>query len=293
MRGRNANSISVRDNSYTRGYQAYQNNARLCDFPAPEASNPGSAPGRHALQTFAKAARVTLHLTLGPVPARHRRHMKKVAVILSGCGVFDGAEIHESVLTLLALDQAGADIHCAAPNIPQAHVVNHLDGSTSESESRNVLQESARIARGAIADLAQLDPADFDAIALPGGFGAAKNLCGFAFDSESFEVDPTLADFLTKAHALGKPIAFACIAPAVAAKLFGPEGLRYTIGTDEGTATALSKWGGEHVSCPVDDIVVDAERKIVTTPAYMLAERISEAHAGLGKMVDALLALAD
>ncbi len=218
--------------------------------------------------------------------------MKKVAVILSGCGVFDGAEIHESVLTLLAIDKAGASYQCAAPNISQAHVINHIDGSEVESETRNVLQESARIARGEIADLANINPADFDAIALPGGFGAAKNLCNFAFDADSLAIDPTLESFLKKAHALGKPIAFACIAPAVAAKVFGSEGLRFTIGTDEDTASALTQWGGEHVNCAVDEIVVDDARKIVTTPAYMLAQRISEAQSGLSKMVDALLAMA-
>ena len=219
--------------------------------------------------------------------------MKNIAVILSGCGVFDGAEIHESVLTLLAIDTAGARYTCAAPDINQAQVINHLAGAPSEGESRNVLQESARIARGDIKPLSEIDPADFDAIILPGGFGAAKNLCNFAFDAANLEVEPTLATLLTKAHELGKPLAFACIAPAIAAKLFGPKGLEFTIGNDAGTAEALAAHGGTHVNCPVDEIVIDETLKIVTTPAYMLAQRISEAHAGLTKMVNATLALVD
>lgn len=218
--------------------------------------------------------------------------MKKVAVILSGCGVFDGAEIHESVLTLLAIDQAGASYDCVAPDKPQAHVINHSDGSVAENESRNVFQESARIARGTIKRLSEIDPSEYDAIALPGGFGAAKNLCNFAFDADGLTVDEELKAFLLKARELDRPIAFACIAPAIAAKVFGPSGLRFTIGNDAGTAQSLEKWGGTHVDCPVDEIVIDNDLKIVTTPAYMLAQRISEANAGLCKMVGALLDMA-
>jgi len=217
--------------------------------------------------------------------------MKKIAVILSGCGVFDGAEIHESVLTLLAIDSAGATYSCAAPDIAQAQVINHNAGAPDTSSGRNVLQESARIARGEITSLEGLDPADFDAIILPGGFGAAKNLCNFAFDAENLEVEPSLAAFLLKARTLEKPLAFACIAPAIAAKLFGPQGLRFTIGNDPKTAQALSAYGGTHVDCPVDDIIVDENLRIVTTPAYMLAQRITEAQTGLSKMVNATLDL--
>ena len=216
--------------------------------------------------------------------------MNKVAVVLSGCGVFDGAEIHESVLTLLAIDQAGASYDCFAPDINQAHVIDHVAGKPVEEASRNVLQESARIARGEIKALSELDPAAYQAIILPGGFGAAKNLCNFAFDAENLTVNEELEAKLLKAHELGKTLAFACIAPAVAAKLFGPQGIKFTIGTDAGTAQALEKWGGSHVDCPVEDIVVDDNLNIVTTPAYMLAQRISEANAGLSKMVEATLA---
>jgi enhancing lycopene biosynthesis protein 2 len=218
--------------------------------------------------------------------------MKKVALILSGCGVFDGAEIHESVLTLLALDRANAQVVCAAPDIPQHHVINHLTGQPATGESRNVLVESARIARGKIIPLARLDVRDVDAVILPGGFGAAKNLCDFALAGERFGVHEQVAAVLQAAHKLGKPIGFVCIAPAIAAKLFGAEQVEFTIGTDEGTARALSSSGAAHVNCNVFNAVVDRRLKIVSTPAYMLAGRITEAEAGINKLVQAVLDMA-
>jgi enhancing lycopene biosynthesis protein 2 len=218
--------------------------------------------------------------------------MKKVAVLLSGCGVFDGAEIHESVLTLLALDRAGAQAVCVAPDIPQYHVINHLTRQPVPQETRNVLVESARIARGNIVALNQLKPKEVDAVIVPGGFGAAKNLCTFALAGENFEVHPQVASFLREAHQLGKPIGLVCIAPAIAAKLFGPEKVEFTIGNDAGTAQALSKHGASHVNCTVYNAVVDRRHKIVTTPAYMLAGRITEAEAGINKLVQAVLEMA-
>lgn len=218
--------------------------------------------------------------------------MKKVAVILSGCGVFDGAEIHESVLTLLALDRANAKVTCAAPDVAQHHVVNHLTKQPAPGESRNVLVESARIARGNIIPLSQLQISDIDAIILPGGFGAAKNLCDFALAGESFGVNPEVARVLQDAHKAGKPLGFICIAPAIAAKLFGGEKLEFTIGNDAGTAKALAADGAQHVNCNVRGVVVDRRLKIVTTPAYMLASRITEAEAGINKLVQAVLEMA-
>lgn len=218
--------------------------------------------------------------------------MKKVAVILSGCGVFDGAEIHESVLVLLALDRANAQIVCAAPNVAQHHVVNHLTKAPEAGEQRNVLVESARIARGNILPLDQLKVTEVDAVILPGGFGAAKNLCNFALAGENFAVNDQVARVLQEAHKLGKPIGFVCIAPAIAAKLFGGEKVEFTIGNDEGTAKALSGGGAKHVSCNVYNMVVDRRLKVVTTPAYMLANRITEAEAGINKLVQAVLELA-
>jgi len=218
--------------------------------------------------------------------------MKKVAVILSGCGVNDGAEIHESVLTLLALDRAGASVVFAAPDVQQAHVVDHQEGAPVDGATRNVRSESARIARGPVKDVADLDPAEFDAVILPGGYGAAKNLSTFAFDGTDFEVNSALATFLRSFHELKRPIGLICIAPAIGAHLFGREGLRYTIGTDQETASALAPHGGEHVDCSVEDIVVDDKLNVVTTPAYMLAQRIGEAETGINKLVTEVLARA-
>lgn len=218
--------------------------------------------------------------------------MKRVAVILSGCGVFDGAEIHESVLVLLALDRLNARITCTAPDIAQHHVINHLTQQPTPKETRNVLVESARIARGNIVPLSQLKLSDVDALIVPGGFGAAKNLCNFAFAGSDLEVQPEVGKVLKEAHKAGKPIGFVCIAPAIAAKLFGPEKVQLTIGSDAGTAKALESAGAKHVSCNVFNVVVDRQLKIVTTPAYMLAQRITEAEAGINKLVQAVLEMA-
>lgn len=217
--------------------------------------------------------------------------MKKVAVILSGCGVFDGSEIHESVLVLLALDRANAQAICTAPDIPQYHVVNHYTKQPVPGEVRNVLVESARIARGNIVPLNQLKVSDIDAVILPGGYGAAKNLCNFAIAGENFTVHPEVEKFLKEAHNSGKPIGFVCIAPAIAAKLFGDKKVEFTIGNDKQTADVLSKSGACHVNCTVHNAVIDKKLKIVTTPAYMLATRITEAEAGINKLVQAVLEL--
>lgn len=218
--------------------------------------------------------------------------MKRVAVILSGCGVFDGAEIHESVLVLLALDRANAQAICAAPDVPQYHVVNHLTRQVVANETRNVLVESARIARGNILPLDRLKVNELDALILPGGFGAAKNLCTFALDQENYGVHPQVARVLLDAHQAGKPLGFVCIAPALAAKLFGPEKVEFTIGSDAGAAATLTKNGGAHIPCNVRNVVIDSRLKIVSTPAYMLAQRITEAEAGINRLVQAVLDLA-
>ena len=218
--------------------------------------------------------------------------MPRVGVVLSGCGVYDGAEIHESVLTLLALDRAGAEAVCLAPDVAQKHVVNHLTGQPAEGESRNVLVEAARIARGNVKDLAGFDPSGLDALVLPGGFGAAKNLCDFAFKGAECEVNPEVARVVRAVHAAGRPVGAVCIAPVILAKLLGDEKPRLTIGTDPGTAAAIERMGGAHVSCGGGGAVVDAERRLVTTPAYMLDSPISEVSAGIEKLVAEVLALA-
>ncbi|MNF56683.1 MULTISPECIES: isoprenoid biosynthesis glyoxalase ElbB [unclassified Pseudomonas] len=214
---------------------------------------------------------------------------KKVAVILSGCGVYDGAEIHESVITLLRLGQRGAQVQCFAPDIAQMHVVNHLTGEEMP-ESRNVLVESARIARGNIKDIREANVEDFDALIVPGGFGAAKNLSNFAVEGAACTVQPDVLA-LTEAFAeAGKPVGLICISPALAAKIYGP-GVTCTIGNDADTAAAMDKMGAIHADCAVTEIVEDKARKLVSTPAYMLAQSISEAASGINKLVDRVLEL--
>ncbi|MEG5265107.1 isoprenoid biosynthesis glyoxalase ElbB [Pseudomonas sp. JDS28PS106] len=214
---------------------------------------------------------------------------KKVAVILSGCGVYDGAEIHESVLTLLRLDQRGAEVQCFAPDIPQHHVVNHLTGGEMP-ETRNVLIESARIARGAIKDIREADVNEFDALIVPGGFGAAKNLSDLASQGAACRVESQLLTLAEAFAVAGKPVGLICISPALAAKIYGP-GVTCTIGNDPDTAAAITKMGGLHEECEVTEIVEDTARKLVTTPAYMVAKSISEAAAGINKLVDRVLEL--
>lgn len=216
----------------------------------------------------------------------------KVGVVLSGCGVYDGAEIHESVLTLLALDRAGAEAVCLAPDVEQRHVVNHLTGQPADGETRNVLVEAARIARGAVKDLAGFDPAPLAALVLPGGFGAAKNLSSFAFRGADCTVHPEVARVVRAVHGAGKPVGAVCIAPVILAKLLGDESPRMTIGTDAGTAEAIEKMGGRHVSCGGGKDVVDEERRLVTSPAYMLDSPISEVADGIEKLVADLLRMA-
>ena len=204
----------------------------------------------------------------------------------------DGSEIHEAVLTLLAIDRAGAEAICMAPNIPQRHVVNHLTNEESKGETRNVLVESARIARGKIRDIAGVKANDIDALIFPGGFGAAKNLCDYAFSGPDCSVNPEVARLAMEIHRAGKPIGTVCIAPVIAAKLLGSEHPQITIGTDKNTAKDIEKMGAKHVSCPVTDFVVDKERKLVSTPAYMLANSIKDAAAGIEKLVKAVIELA-
>ena len=217
---------------------------------------------------------------------------KKIGVILSGCGVYDGSEIHEAVITLLAIDRAGAEAVCMAPNIEQMHVINHLVGEPAEGESRNVLVESARIARGDIRDIADVSVKDFDALILPGGFGAAKNLCNFAVKGPDCDVNPEVARLIKDVVAAQKPLAAVCIAPALLAKVLGPvNSPALTIGDNEEVAGALTKMGATHIQCPVKETVVDRENKIVSSPAYMLAGSISEAADGIEKTVHELIGM--
>lgn len=217
--------------------------------------------------------------------------MKKIGVVLSGCGVYDGSEIHEATITLLAIARSGAQAVCFAPDKRQFDVIDHLSGDAM-AESRNVLMESARIARGEVLPLSQAQADELDALIVPGGFGAAKNLCSFATQGADCDVDSDLKALALALHQAGKPLGFMCIAPAMLPKIFDFP-LRITIGTDIDTAEVLEEMGAEHIPCPVDDIVVDEENKVVTTPAYMLAQNIAEAATGIEKLVARVLVLSE
>lgn len=213
---------------------------------------------------------------------------KKFAVILSGCGHQDGAEIHEATLTLWAIHKNGADYQCFAPDIKQHHVLNHITGEEM-NEERNVLIESARIARGKIRPLAEYRTEDFDGLVLPGGVGAAKNLCTYAFDGPDCTVNKDVARAVSTTHDAGKPIGALCIAPVVVARVL--KGIKLTIGQDESTAANLVTMGAEHVSTWQGEIVVDTKNKVVTTPCYMLESRVDQIGEGAEKVIQAMLQL--
>ncbi|MDH5527238.1 MAG: isoprenoid biosynthesis glyoxalase ElbB [Nitrospirota bacterium] len=216
--------------------------------------------------------------------------MKTVGVVLSGCGVYDGTEIHEAVITLLALDRAGARAVCMAPDVDQTHVIDHRTGQEMPG-ARNVLVEAARICRGDIRDIRDVKSAELDALIFPGGFGAAKNLSSFAFQGADCTVHGEVTRLTRDIHQAGKPIGTMCIAPAVVARIFGGEiRLDLTVGSDaDEAAVAIGRMGGHHVDTPVTDIVVDAANKVVSTPAYMCARSISEAATGIEKLVGRVL----
>lgn len=219
--------------------------------------------------------------------------MAQVGVVLSGCGVFDGSEIHEAVLTLLYLDQAGVNVSCFAPDKPQLHVVNHLTMQPVEGESRNVLIESARIARGEIKPVSELNMDQLDAVIFPGGFGAAKNLCTYAVDGDACDIDPDVARVIKDAHSKGKVIGAICISPVTVARALKDQGVKaeLTIGSDAATAGSLRALGSENKAAAVHEIVVDETNKIVSTPAYMLGPNIANVAKGIQKLVEKVLAM--
>lgn len=213
--------------------------------------------------------------------------MKKIAVILSGSGRFDGSEIHEATLTLLALSKNQVNYICFAPNKAQYHVINHLTGEVS-NETRNVLVESARIARGNIKDIKELKAKDFDALILPGGFGAAKNLSSFAYEGENYTVDTEAEKVVKDFHSAKKPIAALCIAPVIISKVLGAE---VTIGTDKATAKIIEHVGGKHINKDYHEVAIDTKNLIVTNPCYMLADDIYKVWLGVEACVEAMLGL--
>ncbi|MCK5297043.1 MAG: isoprenoid biosynthesis glyoxalase ElbB [Alphaproteobacteria bacterium] len=210
----------------------------------------------------------------------------KIAVVLSGCGVFDGTEIHEAVLTMLAIDQHGAEYQCFAPDMNHHHVIDHITGY-SMGEERNVLVESARIARGNVMNLSEYNPADYDAIIFPGGFGAAKNLCTFAVDGTECNVNLDVEKAIKATHKAGKPIGALCIAPALIAKVL--KGIEITIGNNEEVIDGLERMGAKHSAKSSGDICVDMDNRIVTSPCYMLDKSIADVAISADNAVEAIL----
>lgn len=233
-------------------------------------------------------------MTTSPEQALQTSHPSpeplRVAVLLSGCGFQDGAEIHESVCTLLALSQRGAAVQCFAPDMEQACVVNHFTGEAEAGARRNVLVESARIARGVVAPLADFDAAQYDALILPGGFGAALNLSDFASRGADCTVQSDVARAITSMHQQGKPIGALCIAPVLLARLL--PGVQLTIGSDSATASAVQDMGAQHHSTQARQIVVDAAHRLVSTPCYMLDSSLADIFAGADALVAEVLRMA-
>jgi enhancing lycopene biosynthesis protein 2 len=214
-----------------------------------------------------------------------------VAVVLSGCGHRDGAEITEAVSTLIALGEAGATYIVFAPRM-EFTVTDPLTGQPT-AEKRKVLTESARIARGHIRPLSELRADDFDAIALPGGFGAALHLCTWAKDGANCQVLPDAERVVREFYAGEKPIAAICIAPALIARVLGGHGITLTIGRDAATAAEIGKTGAHHENCAVDDFITDREHRIVSTPAYMYDDaRPIEVFTGVRKAIFELVEMA-
>ncbi len=214
--------------------------------------------------------------------------MKRFAVILSGCGVYDGSEIHEATLTLLAISKAGASYSIFAPDKPMSHVVNHLTGAVMP-ESRNVLVEAARIARGAISKVELYNPKNFDGLILPGGYGAGKNLSNYAFSESAYEVDPLIAQAILNTHKALKPIGALCIAPVLLAAVLGK--IECTVGNDPDTVARIKAMGASHVETGPEEICIDRENKLVTTPCYMLNASILQISQGIETLIKAMLLL--
>ena len=220
---------------------------------------------------------------------------KKVAVVLSGCGVFDGTEIHEAVLTLLSIEENGASWHCFAPKTSQTHVVDHATGEVIKDQTREVFSESARISRGTekLSDLTEYDPSKFDCLVFPGGFGAAKNLSDFAFRGSEGTVLDSVKNAVKCTHSANMPIGFICITPAsIGALTLGVKGINMTIGNDLQTSQAIEACGATHQECQVDDVIIDQKNKIVSTRAYMLGPGVLDIRKGIEKLILKILLMA-
>ena len=217
----------------------------------------------------------------------------KVGLVLSGCGVEDGSEIYEAVLTILALEKGGAHVLAIAPDIEQAHVVNHYRGDEDRpvgpGETRSVLAESARIVRGKIVSASEVSSHELDALILVGGYGATKNLSSYATDGENATVNPDIARLITETNALGKPIGAMCAASYVVALVLRAKRPTLTVGSDGSATIGLERIGVSHALAQVDEICIDTHNKIVSTPAFLLAKSASEAETGINKLVAEVL----
>ncbi len=210
----------------------------------------------------------------------------KFAIILAGCGQHDGSETHETVLTLLSLAQENISWDAFAPDIKQHHVTNHLTNQEETSEQRDVLKESARLARGNVKPITEAIIADYDAVIVPGGMGAVTNLCNWFDKGKDFSFNAEVKSFLDQALAANQPIGFICIAPMMIPKLV--TAAKLTIGNDQTLAQQIAELGSEHIDCLATDIVIDEKHKIVSTPANMVAHGIDEVYEGIHKLVQAL-----
>lgn len=212
----------------------------------------------------------------------------KFAIVLAGNGVYDGAEIHEAVMTMLAVAANGGTYQVFAPNVMQYHVINHLTGDLTK-ESRNVLVEAARIARGKIKPLIEYNHNEFDALVFPGGFGVAKNLCSYAIDGTDMKIDRVVEKAVKDTYAAGKPIGALCISPVLITRILGD--IEVTIGTDKATASDIVSMGGKHTNTGNGEVVVDKKNRVVTSPCYMLDAKITDIAEGADKAVKALISL--
>jgi len=214
--------------------------------------------------------------------------MKKFAVVLSGCGVYDGAEIHEAVMTLYAIEKHGATYQCFAPDIEQAHVINHYIGEVVD-EKRNVLVESARIARGRIKPLSAFSALEYDAIVFPGGFGAAKNLSTYAFSNgDGYKVNSEVAAVIREMVAERKPVGAMCIAPVIVAEVL--DDVQVTVGQDEGTALAIERTGAKHINTGIGQVTVDTKHRVYTTACYMQDKTLVEIAESTSNLIERMMA---
>lgn len=227
-----------------------------------------------------------------------KKTMKKIGVLLSGNGVYDGSEIHEAVLSLLAIEEAGAEWVCLAPNYNQHHVVNHTNGQEMP-ETRNILVEAARIARGNIKDIETLDINEIDGLVMPGGFGAAKNFSKWAFQGAAGDINPIIKEFINKVMKAGKPIATLCVSPVVVAKALEGSGKhpKLTLGTDKdpspydikADSVGLAAMGAQPEMKSITEILVDEENKLISAPCYMMEVGVKEVRANVKMAVEKMM----